>query len=60
MINKIEQLKKQWNTWDKSWNSVEQYNGFIEKYPVNLLEKLTLEEYTNIKINDNDEYLLIG
>lgn len=56
MSNKIEQLKKQWNTWDKSWNSVEQYNGFIEKYPVNLLEKLTLEEYTNIKINDNDEY----
>lgn len=56
MSNKIEQLKKQWNTWDKSWNSVEQYNSFIEKYPVNLLEKLTLEEYTNIKINDNDEY----
>lgn len=56
MSNKIEQLKKQWNIWDKSWNSVEQYNGFIEKYPVNLLEKLTLEEYTNIKINDNDEY----
>ena len=56
MSNKIEQLKKQWNTWDKSWNSIEQYNSFIEKYPVNLLEKLTLEEYTNIKINDNDEY----
>lgn len=56
MSNKIEQLKKQWNTWDKSWNSVEQYNSFVEKYPVNLLEKLTLEEYTNIKINDNDEY----
>lgn len=56
MSNKIEQLKKQWNTWDKSWNSVEQYNSFIEKYPVNLLEKLTLEEYTNIKINDYDEY----
>jgi len=29
MSNKIEQLKKQWNTWDKSWNSVEQYNSFI-------------------------------
>ena len=59
MSNKIKELKKQWNNWDKSWNSVEQYNGFIEKYPVNLLEKLTLEEYTNIKINDNDEYFTL-
>lgn len=57
MSDKIEELKKHWNIWDKSWNSVEQYYGFLEKYPkVNLLEKLTLEEYTNIKINDNDEY----
>ena len=38
MSNKIEQLKKQWNIWDKSWNSVEQYNGFIEKYPVNFIK----------------------
>lgn len=56
MSNKVEELKKQWNNWNKSWNSIEQYNAFIEKYPKENLGNLALEEYTNIKINDNDEY----
>lgn len=56
MGNKVEELKKQWNNWNKSWNSIEQYNAFIEKYPKENLGNLALEEYTNIKINDNDEY----
>ena len=59
MSNKIKELKKEWDKLSKSWNSIEQYNAFIEKYPVNLLKKLTLEEYTNIKINDNDEYFTL-
>ena len=59
MNNKIEQLKKHWDDWNKSWNSILQYNGFLEKYPKEDLENLTLEEYTNIKINDSDDYFTL-
>lgn len=56
MSEKIKQLKMQWDKWDKSWNSIEQYQMFIGKYPKEHLNNLTLEEYTNIKTSDNDEY----
>jgi len=56
MSEKIKQLKQRWDKWDKSWDSIEQHNGFIEKYPKNTLKNLNLEEYTNIKTTDYDEY----
>ena len=56
MNNKIEQLKEQWDKWDKSWNSEEAYKRFVEKYLKDNLKNLTLEEYTNIKTSDNEEY----
>jgi 5-methylcytosine-specific restriction protein B len=56
MNNKINQLKKEWDKWSKSWNSKEEYEGFIKNYPKENLENLTLEKYTNIKTIDSDEY----
>ena len=59
MSEKIQELKKQWDKWDKSWNSEEEYNGFIQNYPKDKLGELNLDEYTNIKLNDNDEYFTL-
>ena len=56
MNNKINQLKKEWDKWSKSWNSKEEYEGFIKNYPKENLKNLTLEKYTNIKTIDSDEY----
>lgn len=56
MSSKIVELKKEWKNWNKSWDSKEQYDGFIKKYQKDNLSTLSLEDYTNIKINDNDEY----
>lgn len=56
MNNKINQFKKEWDKWSKSWNSKEEYEGFIKNYPKENLDNLTLEKYTNIKTTDSDEY----
>lgn len=56
MSNKIEQLKTEWKKWDKSWNSQAEYDAFIEKYKKDKLEELALEDYTNIKENEQTEY----
>lgn len=55
-MGKIKQLQKEWNKWNKSWNSREEYDEFIKKYPKSDLYGLTLEKYTNIKTDKNIEY----
>ncbi len=52
---KIEKLKKLWEKYENTWNGIKQYKLFIEKYPKDVLEDLTLDEYTNIK-KGNIEY----
>jgi hypothetical protein len=59
MSEKIEKLKLQWNEYSKKWNGEDSFKNFINNYPKSKLNELKLEEYTNIKTNDNDEYFTL-
>lgn len=56
MSEKLNQLIKQWDNYDKSWSGEDEYDAFKSKYPEKELSDLTLENYTNIKLNDSVEY----
>jgi len=56
MSEKIKQLKGQWKKWNNSWNSEGEYKDFIDEYPKEKLEELSLENYTSIKDSEHDKY----
>lgn len=56
MSEKLNQLRNQWNKYDKSWSGKAEYDSFIKEYPQDNLPTLTLQNYTNIKSNDAVEY----
>ncbi len=56
MSDNIEKLKLEWDKYSESWNAKNEYNAFMKKYPEENLENMKLEEYTNIKSNEETEY----
>lgn len=56
MSENIKRLKELWGDYKKSWNANAEFEDFIENYPKDNLKEITLEQYTNIKTDENIEY----
>lgn len=56
MSDKIKKLKEQWDNYNGSWNSKQEYDEFIKIWTKDKIDLLTLEEYTNIDPKKNDYF----